>query len=1072
MNVFTSRKAESAGRRYFSCPLKYTVPKEACSSFVWETDLLQPGHRGFRLASRGSNGEFVSQCTLSLEVVSDSHFSALIVPPNAALTALLEAEGGQADHATIESMGAFARQHPCVFTFPLQQHAQLVAAVEAKRAELSAAGSHIIISPVPDQAMRALLTDIAHEDARQRALSAAEDAAAAAVFAEEMQDSAAKVALSLTQTDAPSSSSAAAADPADPEPPAAASATEADDGSSKKKKYRPILVGSGGQKKKRKRESSAASADSATAASSIHVLSAEDEGCLNERLLVPQVLTALLPFQLEGVRYAVGKKGRCLIADEMGLGKSIQAIAVAAYYHRDWPLLIICPSSLRLTWQDEICKWLPFMQRDHIFVVTKQREGQAVLSKDPDHKDVQGRTFGIVIISYDIATALGDELKKAKYRCVIVDESHALKSIKAKRTKVILPLLKQAKRAILLSGTPALNRPEELYTQITTLQPKLFPSLHQFGMRYCDGKQAKYGTGMDFKGSSHLKELHVLLKKYLLIRRDKKQVLSQLPAKRRQAIMVDVPKSKCALALREVEAQGGVEEAMRQGGERNHQHNSALMKLWQVTGDAKLKAVQEYIDDLIGSDIKFLVFAHHLSVLDALETHVRKSDSLPSYIRIDGSTPLHKRQEQVTKFQQDEQCRVALLSITAAGVGITLHAASHVVFAELHWTPAYLVQAEDRVHRIGQKSATTIHYVLGRNTLDDLLWPLISRKLDSVGRAVSGEALHLELDETKDACTDYEQRKLDQWAAPAAGAAAAAAAAAAMDQPEPHPSAGDFDSDADAEADGDDDDEDNLFRKESPLRARAAKQRREEARRMTAAAVPATATTAHVSSSPPTQSSSSSEGDLLGLPSLSPPSPRSGDSCTSGSRIPSASSSAATAAHSAVRSPPAAAAAVVNHAGTPRSLAFASPKAAAAAASPVAAASMAAAVNSEGADAEDDGGFVVLPRARSRGGRRRLAISSDEEDNDEAVEEGRSASARAPLLSPTATSPRNEDERECKRARVSLFPASPSDADADAAAAVEPMEEEEVPLARKATASAPATAVSLAQDEEGWLDDI
>jgi len=101
----------------------------------------------------------------------------------------------------------------------------------------------------------------------------------------------------------------------------------------------------------------------------------------------------------------------------------------------------------------------------------------------------------------------------------------------AKRTKCIVPLLKQAKRAILLSGTPALNRPEELYTQIHALHPKLFPNHHEFGMRYCAGQKASFGQGWDFKGSSHLRELHVLLRKYMLIRREKAQVLEQLPAK-------------------------------------------------------------------------------------------------------------------------------------------------------------------------------------------------------------------------------------------------------------------------------------------------------------------------------------------------------------------------------------------------------------------------------------------------------------------------------------------------------------------------------------------------------------
>lgn len=98
--------------------------------------------------------------------------------------------------------------------------------------------------------------------------------------------------------------------------------------------------------------------------------------------------------------------------------------------------------------------------------------------------------------------------------------------------------------------------------------------------------------------------------------------------------------------------------------------------------------------------VRFLVFAHHQSVLDDLDHFIRSKsmEEVPSYIRIDGKTAAETRQANVDKFQQDEGCCVALLSITAAGTGITLHAASHVVFAELTWTPALHVQAEDRGH--------------------------------------------------------------------------------------------------------------------------------------------------------------------------------------------------------------------------------------------------------------------------------------------------------------------------------------------------------------------------------------
>lgn len=243
-----------------------------------------------------------------------------------------------------------------------------------------------------------------------------------------------------------------------------------------------------------------------------------------------------------------------------------------------------------------------------------------------------------------------------------------------------------------------MNRPVELYTQITAIQPKLFPGhFAEFGMRYCDGHKVKMATGehMDYNGYSHLRELHVLLKKYLLIRREKHEVLKQLPAKRRQTITLDIPSAKMTkLRKMREEHEQLLGDDLSRGSRDPH-----LTQYFKMTGEVKVAAVCEYISELIESDIKFLLYAHHIDVLNQLEEFVRNHKKFPGYMRIDGSTPPIKRDQNVRQFQDDVDCKVALLSITAAGTGLTLTAASHVVMAELNWTPAILVQAEDRVHR-------------------------------------------------------------------------------------------------------------------------------------------------------------------------------------------------------------------------------------------------------------------------------------------------------------------------------------------------------------------------------------
>ena len=135
------------------------------------------------------------------------------------------------------------------------------------------------------------------------------------------------------------------------------------------------------------------------------------------------------------------------------------------------------------------------------------------------------------------------------------------------------------------------------------------------------------------------------------------------------------------------------------------------MEAFRLSGLAKIEAAKTYILDLLSNDIKILIFAHHQKLLNEIETCLNTNHY--SFIRIDGSVDNEKRQELVNNFQEKEDIKAAVLSITAAGVGFTLTAASTVVFAELYWTPATMIQAEDRAHRIGQKNSVNCHYLIG-----------------------------------------------------------------------------------------------------------------------------------------------------------------------------------------------------------------------------------------------------------------------------------------------------------------------------------------------------------------------
>ncbi|XP_070694755.1 SWI/SNF-related matrix-associated actin-dependent regulator of chromatin subfamily A-like protein 1 isoform X2 [Pempheris klunzingeri] len=433
----------------------------------------------------------------------------------------------------------------------------------------------------------------------------------------------------------------------------------------------------------------------------------------------PLLTRSLMPFQREGVNFAVSKQGRLLLADDMGLGKTVQAICIAAYYRNEWPLLVVAPSSVRFTWAEAFRRWLPSLSPDSINVVVKAKDNL--------------RSGLVNIVSYDLLSRMDKQQPGNPFNVLIMDESHFLKNIKTARCKAALPLLKAAKRVILLSGTPAMSRPSELYTQILAVRPTLFPRFHEFGMRYCEAKQLTWGW--DYSGSSNLGELKLLLEECLMLRRLKPDVLSQLPAKQRKVVTVTID----GVNTRIKSALSAAAKHLAKGHGNKMAEKEALLIFYNHTAEAKLQAIMEYITDTLecGRE-KFLVFAHHKSVLDHITTELGKKNV--SYIRIDGTTPSAERQQLCEKFQHSTNSCVAVLSITAANMGLTLHSADLVIFAELFWNPGVLIQAEDRVHRIGQTSNVNIHYLVAKGTADDHLWPMIQGKmsvLEQVGLSES-----------------------------------------------------------------------------------------------------------------------------------------------------------------------------------------------------------------------------------------------------------------------------------------------------------------------------------------------
>eukprot|EP00747_Dinoflagellata_sp_TGD_P058283 gnl/TRDRNA2_/TRDRNA2_151050_c0_seq1.p1 gnl/TRDRNA2_/TRDRNA2_151050_c0~~gnl/TRDRNA2_/TRDRNA2_151050_c0_seq1.p1 ORF type:complete len:274 (-),score=57.18 gnl/TRDRNA2_/TRDRNA2_151050_c0_seq1:164-985(-) len=271
-----------------------------------------------------------------------------------------------------------------------------------------------------------------------------------------------------------------------------------------------------------------------------------------------------------------------------------------------------------------------------------------------------------------------------------------------------------------------------------------------------------------------------------MLRRLKRDVLGQLPPKRRQRVLLEKLDQAAAKELRgKMREVGGVEAAAklvldgRAVGNRSvslseGESSSSVSplggtgpELFQLTSRAKLGAVQEYVEYLVHADCRFLLFAHHIFVLDALQETLEKHKV--RFIRIDGGTGGKRREELVKEFQNCEQVRVALLSITACGQGFNLQCCSTVVFAELHWTPGVLLQAEDRTHRIGQVNAVNIHYLIARETIDESMYNILERKHQDISVLLDGREQSLGAGKAVGGMGQFSTTARDACAAPVHG---------------------------------------------------------------------------------------------------------------------------------------------------------------------------------------------------------------------------------------------------------------------------------------------------------------
>jgi SWI/SNF-related matrix-associated actin-dependent regulator 1 of chromatin subfamily A len=460
------------------------------------------------------------------------------------------------------------------------------------------------------------------------------------------------------------------------------------------------------------------------------------------------------PYQRAGIAYAMRQR-RVLIADDMGLGKTPQALLTVAQVDA-FPALVVAPKSVVRQWARETRKFL------------KGRTASIVgLKGNAKRLARQGLVAGlggdVVIVNYERLNALVDKIDvtpkpapgmpepKKKYewplrpearpfRSLILDESHYVKNAKVDRARRAKALATKDGLActILLTGTPVLNRPIELTHQLDILgRLGEFGGFMGFAKRYCAAHETKYGW--DMSGASNMAELNTLLRERCMVRREKADVLAELPALRRASVPVEVDDPRAYRdAIRDVVAWMAANRGTFPSEEAYRAE--ALVKiegLRQLAARSKYASGLEWLTTWLeaAEGQKLVLFAHHRDIQEKLKADLAAFGA----VSISGGDSDDNRDAAVKRFWDDPTCRVIVCSIKAASVGLNLQCATNVAFFEFAWHAADMDQAEARCHRIGVSAAVMSYWLIGEDTFDEDMVALIEEKRAVASAVVSGE---------------------------------------------------------------------------------------------------------------------------------------------------------------------------------------------------------------------------------------------------------------------------------------------------------------------------------------------
>lgn len=432
--------------------------------------------------------------------------------------------------------------------------------------------------------------------------------------------------------------------------------------------------------------------------------------------------TTPYPHQIAGAdrvnrpRHLGGFEGRALIADTMGLGKSFTSLLAAR--NAGWfPLVVVCPASLKYNWLRECQKHLGL--RAEVLSGTRAPSNRLGL-RNPSPPPIQ-------VVNYEILDAWMTHLQLLEPKLVIVDEGHYLSNRESQRSVLVRELCSDVPNVLVLSGTPLPNRPSDLWNVLNLIRPDLYPDFFSFALAHCQLKK-EYGV-WNYRGAKDLPKLHADLTSNLMIRRRREDVINDLPPMQRHVLPIPLDdQSKYETEIDQVVRRLGA-------GASRAEALTQLNALRQSVGESKIPAVIQWIDDFLQeSDGKVLVFGIHHAILEALHSRYKKNSVL-----LYGKKNHAERQRDEEAFQRNPNIRILFGNIHACGVGLNLTAADTVAVVEFPWRPSDLEQAMGRCYaRVGDMHGADIYYLVGMGTVEEYMVELLQKKQGIADEAIDG----------------------------------------------------------------------------------------------------------------------------------------------------------------------------------------------------------------------------------------------------------------------------------------------------------------------------------------------